>query len=317
MRLQRATVLCSASLAFAALLCAQEAAPAPAQSPGRGGRGGGQAAPRPDPHKIDMFMCDWHESMPHQTHGGLIERDILTHGDPQTATTRCAVLIHTNHVSYATLAARGGIAPMKLHGEQEIIYIVGGRGTVTSAGQTTDLYDGMGILAPPEVEFSMKNTGDDDLNMYIINELVPADFKPGTKMLVRDINVEPIRGTTGHWVHIVKNIFTPADGLATLRQTITVTLDPMTIGEPHAHTAGSEEVWIQIKGKSLAFIGTQLRWQTPGMGYLAPPFAEETKANVTAGLSFPHSNINPGTEQVKFLYFQTAGGGRGAPAPAR
>ena len=139
----------------------------------------------------------------------------------------------------------------------------------------------MGILVPPGVEFSMKNTGDVDLTMYIINELVPADFKPGTKVLVRDENLQPVRGTTGHWVHIVKNIFTPADGLATLRQTITVTLDPMTVGEPHAHTVGSEEVWIQIKGKSLAFIGTQLRWQTPGVGYLAPPFAEMTQANVT------------------------------------
>ena len=87
----------------------------------------------------------------------------------------------------------------------------------------------------------------------------------------------------------------------------------MTVGEPHAHTVGSEEVWIQIKGKSLAFIGTQLRWQTPGVGYLAPPFAEYTQENVRSGLSFPHSNINAGTEQVKFLYFQTAAR---RPAPA-
>ena len=52
-----------------------------------------------------------------------------------------------------------------------------------------------------------------------------------------------------------------------------------------------------------------MRWQIPGMGYLAPPFAEQTPQNVTAGLSFPHSNINPGTEAVKFLYFQIAGAG--------
>ena len=102
---------------------------------------------------------------------GLIERDILTHGDPQTSTTRCAVLANTNYVSYATLAARGGIAAMKLQGQQEIFYVVSGRGTVTSAGETSELYDGVGILVPPGVEFSMKNTGDADLNMYIINEL--------------------------------------------------------------------------------------------------------------------------------------------------
>ena len=82
--------------------------------------------------------------------------------------------------------------------------------------------------------------------------------------------------------------------------------DILTKGEPHAHTVGSEEVWVQIKGRSLAFIGTQLRWQTPGVGYLAPPFAEYTQDNVRNGLSLPHSNIKPGTGQVKCLYFPTA-----------
>ena len=96
---------------------------------------------------------------------------------------------------------------------------------------------------------------------------MPADFKPGSKVLVKDENLQPVRGTTGHWVHIVKNIFTPADGLATLRQTITVALDPMTIGEPHAHTVGSEEVWIQIKGRcwlssGLSSDGRQREWVT-------------------------------------------------------
>ena len=46
---------------------------------------------------------------------------------------------------------------MKLEGQQEIFYVVGGKGTVTSAGETHELYDGMGILVPPGVEFSMKN----------------------------------------------------------------------------------------------------------------------------------------------------------------
>ena len=53
-------------------------------------------------------------------------------------------------------------------------------------------------------------------------------------------------------------------------------------------------------------MGTQLRWQTEGVGYLAPRFAEMTQENVRNGLSFPHSNINPGPGQVKFLYFQTS-----------
>ena len=82
---------------------------------------------------------------------------------------------------------------MTLQGQQEIFYVVSGRGTVTSAGETSELYDGVGILVPPGVEFSMKNTGDEDLNMYIINELVPADFRPGSRVLVRDENLQPVR----------------------------------------------------------------------------------------------------------------------------
>jgi mannose-6-phosphate isomerase-like protein (cupin superfamily) len=103
-----------------------------------------------------MFMCDWRESMPRHSHGGLVERDILTKGDPQTSTKRCAVLAHTNNVSFATLAARSGIPPFKLQGQQEIIYVVAGTGTVTSAGVTSELFDGVGVLVPPGVEFSMK-----------------------------------------------------------------------------------------------------------------------------------------------------------------
>ena len=70
---------------------------------------------------------------------------------------------------------------------------------------------------------------------------------------------------------------------AALRQTITVALNPMTIGETHAHTVGSEEVWIQIKGKSLAFMGTQLRWQTPPRRLPRSPFVEMTQANTSVG----------------------------------
>jgi mannose-6-phosphate isomerase-like protein (cupin superfamily) len=296
---QKSFILIVAALALSAPVCAQEQG----QAPGRGqAQRKGQPQARPDPHKIDMFLCDWHEALPRHTHGGLVERDVLTQGS-QTPTQRCAVLTAVHRLSYATLMARGGIPPMKLQGEQEVFYIVSGKGTVTSGGQTSDLYDGVAYFAPAGVEFSMKNTGDDDLNMYIINEQIPATFTPGPKLLVKDVNFAPIASSTGHWVHIVKNIFGTADGLASFR-CITVSVDPMTIPEPHAHGWGSEEVWLAVKGKSLLNIGTQLRWQTPGMGYLAPPGDPMTRESITAGLSFPHTNMNPGTEQVKFLYFQ-------------
>ncbi|HSW49062.1 MAG TPA: cupin domain-containing protein [Bryobacteraceae bacterium] len=209
---------------------------------------------------------------------------------------------------------------MKLQGEQEVFYFLSGKGTMTAGGEAVDVYEGISILAPAGLEFTLKNTGERELTMYLISEPTLAGFRPNQKLLVKDEGRIPVRSSSGHWAHIVKGVFESKEGLASLGNVLTVALDPMTIGEPHAHGAGSEEVWAAIKGESLAFIGTQLRWQRPGMAYLVPPGEPATLKSVAAGLSFPHSNINSGKEQVKFLYFSRLEGGRrpaaDSPSPA-
>ena len=87
-------------------------------------------------------------------------------------------------------------------------------------------------------------------------------------------------------------MFSPADGLATEQSVITVTVNPLTMGEPHPHRPGQEEVWAAIDGTSLILMGTELRIQKPGMAYMLPPDAATI-----------HSNINTGDKPVKFLYF--------------
>jgi hypothetical protein len=71
-----------------------------------------------------------------------------------------------------------------------------------------------------------------------------------------------------------------------------VTINPKTLGEPHPHRPGQEEVWAAIDGSSVALLGTQLRVQYPGMAYMLRP----------DGITI-HSNINAGDVPVKFLYF--------------
>jgi hypothetical protein len=92
----------------------------------------------------------------------------------------------------------------------------------------------------------------------------------------------------------VKTIFVTEDGLGTLQSVLTVSLDPLTIGQPHlADHDDIEEVWTALDGTSLAFVGNQLRRQTPGMSFYHIP------DNKT-----PHTNINQNEDsQVKFLYF--------------
>jgi len=64
------------------------------------------------------------------------------------------------------------------------------------------------------------------------------------------------------------------------------------MGEPHPHRPGQEEIWAALDGNSLAFLGTELRVQRPGMAYMIRPDGSMT-----------HSNINSGDAPVKFLWF--------------
>jgi len=243
---------------------------------------------------IDLYFGDWHNAKPRTVRGALVERDILTKGDPQHPTQKGAVLRYINSYTYATLAPKAAASATKLDGQQEIYFVESGRGSMTAGGQTADLFRNIAVLMPANLEFSIKNTGDEPLTMYVINEPAPAGFRPNSAMLVRDENKLPITSSDGHWAHIVKTVFVTADGLGTLEAVLTVSLDPLTVGKPHVVDHDDiEEVWTALYGTSLAFVGNQLRRQTPGMAFYHIP------DNKT-----PHTNINPSEDaQDKFLYF--------------
>ena len=244
--------------------------------------------------KIDLYFGDWHNATPRTVRGSLEERDILTRGDAANPTQKGAVLRYMNSYTYDTLAPQASTKATKLDGQQEIYFVESGQGTMTAGGQSADLYRNIAILMPANLEFSIKNTGDQPLAMYVINEPTPPGFRPNTAMLVRDENKIPVSSTTGLWCHIVKPLFDTSDGLGTLQSVLTVTLDPLTIGKPHVvdHT-DIEEVWTALYGTSLAFVSNSLRKQTPGMAFYHVP------DNLT-----PHTNVNQNQDsQVKFLYF--------------
>ncbi len=252
---------------------------------------------------IDRFMGDWHDSMPRHEHGSLVLRDILSKGNNLAPPQPGAVLQAANFVAYGRLQPNDVTTSEKLDGQQEVYYIDGGTGEITAGGKTATLHKDIAVFVPEGLEFSMKNNGNDDLTMYVVNEPVPKNFTPRKDMLVTDESKVPPRtpmeaspytlpGASGHWAHIVRDLFSRTDGLATIGDLITVTINPMQMGEPHPHNPGQEEIWVEIDGTSLAFIGTQLREQPPGMAYMIRPDNTMT-----------HSNINPGDTPVKFLWF--------------
>ena len=228
--------------------------------------------------------------------GSLEEREIFTHGDGVNPTRKGAVLRFVNFYNYAILAPHATTEATRLNGQQEIYFVASGRGTATAGGQSADLYRNVAVLMPANLEFAFKNIGDEPLTMYVVNEPTPPGFRPNSAMLVRDENMLPITSSDEFWTHIVKTIFVTSDGLATLQAVLTVTLDPLTMARPHLHLVDytdTEEVWSALNGSSLAFVGNQLREQTPGMAFYHIP------DNQT-----PHTNLNPSEDsQARFFYF--------------
>ncbi|MBT4484448.1 MAG: cupin domain-containing protein [Candidatus Latescibacteria bacterium] len=241
---------------------------------------------------IDLYINSWKNSESRITHGSLVERDILTRGNHLKPPRKGAVLEYVKRFAHAALSPGTSTEPTRLKSEQEIFYILSGKGSIKAGRKKADLYSGICVLIPANREFTMTNTGDEPLTMYLICEPTPDGFKPKKNMAVTDENTSPIVSTTGHWCHIVKSLFGNNDGLATITGLITVAVDPMTIPHPHSHNGEFEEVWTAIKGTSLGWIGKQIRIQPPGTGYLIPPDGNT-----------PHTNINTSKEQVKFLYF--------------
>jgi len=253
--------------------------------------------------RIDMFMADWRESNPRHEHGSLVLRDILTRGDNFAPIQRGAVLERFNSVSRGVLAGRASTTPSRLTGQQEIFYILSGKGEIKSSAETSELRKDIGVFIPAGVEFTMRNTGDEPLTMIVVNEPTAGNFKPREKILIRDERKSPIGipvdgspynspGASGHWAHITRGLFSRADGLAAMSGIITVTINPLTLGEPHTHEPSHEEIWVALEGTSLAMLGAQIRMQRPGMAFMLRP--DETML---------HANINHGETPVKFLWF--------------
>jgi mannose-6-phosphate isomerase-like protein (cupin superfamily) len=255
--------------------------------------------------RVDLFFGDWRESTPRAQFGSLILRDILTRGDNLSPPAKGAVLQSANFVAFGRLPAGASTVLSTLAGTQEVFYVMAGKGEISTAGKTIPLHRDIAILMPQGIAFTIRGTGEEDLTMYVIDEPVPAGFHPIPQMLMTDERKVQVRtplvpspytnpGASGHWAHVVRDLFNTSDGLATVGDVITVEINPLSLGEPHPHLPGKEEVWLAIDGTSLAFYGPQLRVQKPGTAYMLRPDA-----------MVQHANINNSDKPVKFLWFNT------------
>jgi Cupin domain len=273
----------------------------------------------PQDTRLNMYFGNWHDSMPRAMFGSLVVRDILTPGDNLSPPFPGAVLEQAKFLSYGTLAAGERTVPSTLKGLQVFFYVNQGEGEISGGGKTEPIHKGNAILVPEGLEFTLHNTGENQLDGYMVGDPTYAGFKPSPSILIKDeatlkhsapATSSPFTspGAGGHWAHVTHGFFNRVNGgggLASVGSIITVEILPMTLGEPHPHLPGKEEIWCEIEGRSLAFVGPQVRMQHAGEAYILRPDGLTT-----------HSNINidePGDKPIKFLWFSTNTGLSAAP----
>jgi mannose-6-phosphate isomerase-like protein (cupin superfamily) len=246
---------------------------------------------------VDMYFSDWHTSKAQAT-GPVTEYAVFTKGDPTKPVTRGAILHYVDSYVFTTLAPGASSPSTTLSGKQRIYYFTSGTGAISAGGESLRVSINVAVLVPANLAFAIKNTGTNPLGAYVITEPTPTGFKAGTRLVVKDEPSTPISTAQQEWSRIVRPLFTSSDGLATISTVETVTLDPLTITRPFTGTMpNTEQLWLELSGTSIAFIGPYLRRQKPGVAYEHPP------DNLA-----PTSNVNYAEDsQVKLLLVETEG----------
>jgi mannose-6-phosphate isomerase-like protein (cupin superfamily) len=240
---------------------------------------------------VMLYINHWRNSLPYEGHGGLIERDILTPGDPLKPPRKGAVLKYIKGYRRAALEPRCDSRPYKDSKEQAFFYVLSGTGEVVAEAKKAPLEEGTAVFVPAGVEFRFRNPGEAHLEMILVVEEIGPGFEPA-----KTISVGSYHGATPsvgmHWAHIGRGfLWDAAPKFANPMGFAIVSIDSFDIAQPHVHGPGCEEVWCQVQGTSLLLFGNRLLRHEPGEAFLIPP-----------NRKVPHSSINPTDEPMLWLY---------------
>jgi mannose-6-phosphate isomerase-like protein (cupin superfamily) len=238
---------------------------------------------------IDLYIHSWKDSPVHVGHGGFVEQEYLTPGDPVNPPRTGAVLKYLKAYNHGTLGPRNVTKPTTHEKEQVFFFILSGSGTVEAGGITEQISEGTGIFIPAGLTYTFKSTGEKSLQTVIIVEEITPGFEPLTEMKTGSYH-DKTPGAGAHWCHVGYGI---VDGtkFANPMGIGVVGIGAFDIAHPHGHVEGCEEIWNQIKGDSLLLLGKYLRPQPEGTVFLAPPDGKSA-----------HASINQTDEPMYWLY---------------
>lgn len=238
-----------------------------------------------------MWIRSWLDSPSTATHGNLIERVLFTWKDPSQPAKPEAELLNIRSISHARLEPNTTTVATAHSGYQEILYVESGEGSIKAGERSEEITEGSIILIPQGLSHQIVNEWDDPLDLVSVIDDVPPglEAKAAKKLVVKNYHDVPIGTTTSHWHHIVRGLLGEKDGLVTVGSVLIVEIDGMQIAEPHAHPANFDEVWYQLEGISIMFLGQEIRRQYPGMAVAVPPGVQ-------------HASINDSDELMRWLY---------------
>jgi mannose-6-phosphate isomerase-like protein (cupin superfamily) len=241
---------------------------------------------------VFLYINHWRNALPAEGHGGFIERDILTPGDPLRPAKKGAVLKYIKAYKRAALEPRCSTQAFKSDKEQVFLCVMSGQGRVEAAGQTAEIEPGMAVFLPAGLSYRFLNSHQTNLELIMVVEEIPAGFVPNTKMSVGDYRTA-LPSVGMHWAHIGRG-FNWGDAPPKFANPVgfaAVSIDKFDIAQPHVHGAGCEEIWCQLQGTSLLLFGNRLMRQEPGEAFYVPP-----------NRKVPHSSINASDEPMMWLY---------------
>jgi len=247
--------------------------------------------PGADPDVL-FYINHWRNSPPRQGHGGLLERDILTRGDPFQPPRKGAVLRYLRAFRRAELLPGTNTREYRDAREQVFLYVMSGRGTIAANSRTVELEQGMAVVVPAGLSYRLSNPAVEPLELILAAEETPDDFVPRNELSVgRYRDSRPVVGA--HWAHIARPfLYDEEPRFANPMGFVVVSMDAFDIAQPHTHPVAAEEIWLQLRGTSLLFFGNRLLRQEPGEAFLVPPTNRA-----------PHSSINPSDGQQQWLFF--------------
>ncbi len=240
---------------------------------------------------VYLYINHGRNSAPRVGHGGLIERDILTRGDPLHPARKGAVLKYIHSYGTATLEAHADTQRILSASEQAFYYVMSGAGTLETAAKKAALEEGVGAFVPAGLEYRITNPSPALLEMILVTEEIAPGFKPQTEISSGSWR-DSVPAVGHHWCHVARAfLYDISPRFSNPMGFAVVSIDSFDIAQPHTHGPGIEEIWCQLKGRSLLFFGNRLLRQEPGEAFLIPPNDK-----------VPHASINPTGEPMTWLY---------------